>query len=255
MRLHIERHGQGPDLVLLHGWGLHGGVFDSIAPPLAEHFRLHLVDLPGHGRSSMDDALADIHTLAAGLLAALPQDALWLGWSLGGRIALSAALQRPLAGLILVGSTPCFCQRQDWPHGMPEHQFGQFTQALQQDYRATLHRFIALQSRGSSQGREELRRLREVLFAHGEPSPAALQAGLSLLSEVDLRPSLPQITTPSLVLHGRRDTLAPQAAAEYLANQLPNARLALIDGAGHAPFISHPEQFIQALMYWHRTMD
>ncbi|HEY0722138.1 MAG TPA: alpha/beta fold hydrolase, partial [Gammaproteobacteria bacterium] len=53
--LHIEVRGTGPDLVLLHGWGLHGGLFRSLADRLAPHFRLHLVDLPGHGRSVMPE--------------------------------------------------------------------------------------------------------------------------------------------------------------------------------------------------------
>ncbi|HRA24442.1 MAG TPA: alpha/beta fold hydrolase, partial [Usitatibacteraceae bacterium] len=51
MALHVELAGQGPDLVLLHGWGLHGGVWQGLARELAPAFRLHLVDLPGHGHS------------------------------------------------------------------------------------------------------------------------------------------------------------------------------------------------------------
>ena len=253
MSLHVEYLGQGPDLVMLHGWGLHGGIFATIAPALSQHFRLHLVDLPGHGHSPLDGAPADLHGLAGTLLQQLPPDAIWLGWSLGGRLALAAALQAPLRRLVLVGTTPCFCQRPDWPHGMPEQELAQFTQSLHQDYRATLQRFIALQSRGSSQGREELRALRERLFAHGEPDPLALQQGLALLRDGDLRPALPTIQTPALIVHGTRDTLAPKAAAESLASQLPNSQLTLIDGAGHAPFISHPEAFLQAILAWQRS--
>ena len=49
--MHIETLGHGPDLVLIHGWALHGGVFAPLAERLASRFRLHLVDLPGHGYS------------------------------------------------------------------------------------------------------------------------------------------------------------------------------------------------------------
>jgi pimeloyl-[acyl-carrier protein] methyl ester esterase len=256
MSLYIESHGQGPDLVLLHGWGLHGGIFASIVPQLSKRFRLHLVDLPGHGRSAPHPSLADIHHLAAYLAEHLPAKASWLGWSLGGRVALAAAAQQiPMHALILIGSTPCFCQREDWPHGMPAAELEQFRSALAQDYRATLQRFLAVQSRGSAQGREELRLLRESLFTHGEPHPDALEMGLALLRDVDLRPHLADIHIPTLVLHGQRDTLAPLAAAEYLANTLPQASLQVIEGAGHAPFISHPDEFLQALLHWHQQQS
>ena len=51
MALHIEIVGDGPPLVLLHGWGLHGGVFAPLVDRLSDRFRMHLVDLPGHGYS------------------------------------------------------------------------------------------------------------------------------------------------------------------------------------------------------------
>ena len=51
MRLHVERLGSGPDLVLLHGWALHGGAWAPVAKRLAPRFRVHVVDLPGHGLS------------------------------------------------------------------------------------------------------------------------------------------------------------------------------------------------------------
>ena len=53
--MHIETVGQGPDLVLIHGWALHGGVFAPLVARLSGRFRLHLVDLPGHGHSRDED--------------------------------------------------------------------------------------------------------------------------------------------------------------------------------------------------------
>jgi pimeloyl-ACP methyl ester carboxylesterase len=52
MNLFVESRGRGPDVVMLHGWGLHGGVFDRVASQLADRFCVHLVDLPGHGASA-----------------------------------------------------------------------------------------------------------------------------------------------------------------------------------------------------------
>jgi len=246
--LFIDARGSGPDLVMLHGWGLHGGLFGPVIAPLAERFRLHLVDLPGHGRSPGLDADYTLETVAAAIAGSVPAGATWLGWSLGGRIALAAAAAgAPIDKLILVGANPCFTQKSDWPHAMPEAELEQFAASLRDNYKATLQRFLALQSRGSERAREELRNLREALFAHGEPEPTALAGGLEILRRDDLRPALPHIAQPTLVLHGERDTLAPLAAAEYTAAHLPHGKLQVIAGAGHAPFISHPEPFVAAV--------
>ncbi len=248
MSLYIEQRGSGPDLVMLHGWGLHGGLFATVADALAKRYRLHLVDLPGHGHSPMPEGDYTLANIAVQIVDAVPTNATWLGWSLGGRIALTAAANfATVSKLILVGANPCFVQKEDWPHAMPQTELEQFATSLRDDYRATLQRFVALQSRGSERGREELRRLRETLFDHGEPDAKALAAGLHLLGEADLRPLLSSIKQPTLIIHGERDTLAPLSAAEYTAAQIPNAKLVSISGAGHAPFISHPEEFIAVI--------
>jgi pimeloyl-[acyl-carrier protein] methyl ester esterase len=246
--LYIDVRGSGPDLVLLHGWGLHGGLFGPVITPLTERYRLHLVDLPGHGRSPMLSEAYTLEHVARAVSREVPAGAAWLGWSLGGRIALAAAANgAAIDRLILVGTNPCFTRKPDWPHAMPGEELAQFAASLRDDYRATLQRFLAVQSRGSASAREELRGLREALFAHGEPDPRALAGGLEILRGADLRPALRRIAQPTLVLHGARDTLAPLAAAEYTAAQLPNGTLAVIEGAGHAPFLSHPEQFLAAV--------
>jgi pimeloyl-[acyl-carrier protein] methyl ester esterase len=246
--LHVESLGNGPDLVLLHGWGLHGGIFRSVAPQLAAHHRVHLVDLPGHGRSAPLSGAYTLNEMAHAVAAAVPVNAIWLGWSLGGRVALAAAARgTAIAKLILVGTNPCFTRRDDWPHGMPEAEFEQFAASVRDNWEQTLQRFLAIQARGSERAREELRALRQDLFAHGKPQPAALAGALEVLRTVDLRSALPAITQRALVLHGARDTLAPLAAAEYTASRLPHATLHVVDAAGHAPFLSHPGEFMHAL--------
>ncbi|GAB4302601.1 MAG: pimeloyl-ACP methyl ester esterase BioH [Thiohalomonadaceae bacterium] len=246
--IYVETTGRGPDLVLLHGWGLHGGIFRSVVPQLAAHHRLHIVDLPGHGRSTLPDGDYTLENVVRRVTAAVPENASWLGWSLGGRLALAAAARgAAIARLILVGVNPCFTRRDDWPHGMPETEFEQFAASVQDDWEQTLQRFLAIQARGSERARDELRALRQALFAHGKPQPAALAGGLHILRDADLRTALPDITQPALVLHGARDTLAPLAAAEYTAAHLPQGKLQVIANAGHAPFLSHPDAFLHAV--------
>ena len=128
---------------------------------------------------------------------------------------------------------------------MPAEVFAGFASSLQRDYRGTLLRFLSLQVGGNNSTRAILKTLRAQIFEHGEPQPAALAAGLSILQLSDLRTELVDIPAPALIVHGSHDRLTPPAAGEYLATQLPHARLWRVPGAAHAPFLSHASAFAQ----------
>lgn len=246
MSLFVESCGEGPDLVLLHGWGLHGGIWEGIAPQLAEAFTLHRVDLPGHGRSPNLSAEYNLQTVAEAVLAVVPEQAHWLGWSLGGRVAMQAALLAPqrITKLICVAASPRFLAADEWPGVAPQVLQG-FADGLERDYRKTLLQFLAIQAMGSERAKQEIRILREGLFAHGEPVLEALRGALGILQDADLRGQLQNIHCPTLFLAGERDRLMPVEAAQLAATQMSNARVEVLAGAGHAPFISHPDQFLQ----------
>ena len=163
-------------------------------------------------------------------------------------MALAAAQRYPqaVAKLVLVGATPKYVQSADWPHAMPITVLEQFALNLEQDYVATLDRFLSLQL-AAGEDRTVLRRLRDELFRHGEPPAAALHQGLQLLKQEDRRAALPGIALPTLVVHGERDRITPVGAARFLAAQMPRAQLELVPGAGHAPFLSHTPQFVKKL--------
>lgn len=254
MVMHVETLGRGQDIVLVHGWGLHGGVWRELAGRLAASFRVLLPDLPGHGRSPAANGDITLADVVAELQGHMTAPAVWVGWSLGALVALTAARRFPqrVSRLVLIGATPKFVQAPDWPCAMPPQTLAQFARDLGDDYRATLVRFLSLQmGSGDVQGctsaasagsaRAAVRQLHALLMEHGEPEPAALRSGLQWLANTDLRADLPAIAAPALVLHGQHDRLVPPAAAEFLARQLPAARLALIPSAGHAPFLSHPD--------------
>jgi pimeloyl-[acyl-carrier protein] methyl ester esterase len=248
MTLYYERSGHGPDVVLVHGWGLHGGVWADVARGLSKEFRVTVPDLPGHGRSrDFRPHEFTPEVLAEEVRRVLPGPAVWTGWSLGAFVALGAAQQSPRAveKLVLVGATPKYVQSADWPHAMSLAVLQQFARSLEQDYVATLTRFLSLQTGGED--REVLRRLREEMFRHGQPPVAALRDGLRLLETEDRRAALPAITAPALVVHGERDRFAPVAAARFLAGHLAHARLEIVRGAGHAPFLSHPALFLEQM--------
>ncbi len=253
--LQVTRTGQGPDLVLLHGWGMHSGIWHGVIDALEPHYRLHRVDLPGHGQSQHADSEFDLAQLADEIWQSVsPQlsgPACWLGWSLGGLAAMQIALQRPeqVRALILVASTPRFSQADDWPHAMPPDLLESFAAQLREDYRATLQRFLALQVKGSESAHEALRTLRQRVLETAEVNVTALQSGLTILQEADLRKQLSLIRQlPLLLVMGEQDMLVPPAVAGVLSETFDDSQAVIIEGAGHAPFVSHPQTFAQQVM-------
>jgi pimeloyl-[acyl-carrier protein] methyl ester esterase len=245
--LHVESSGTGPPLVLLHGWAMHAGLWDTLAQRLAARLRVHAVDLPGHGRSgtvapyTLD---AVVNALDAAIVPA-HEPLTVVGWSLGGTVALRWARLAParVVRLVLVAATPCFVARAGWPQAMDAATLARFGDELAVSYRLTLQRFLSLQLGREAEGRATLAALRRRLFARGDPAPPVLADALALLAQTDLRAEVPEITQPALVIAGDRDTLVPPDAGAWLARTLPHARLAVIAGAGHVPFLSHPAQF------------
>lgn len=255
MALHIQIAGSGPPLVLIHGWALHGGVFAPLVDRLQDDFELHLVDLPGHGHSRDAQVSLALPECVEEILARTPEAA-WLGWSLGGLFALHAAsVSARVRGLVLVAATPRFVRGEDWPHAVERTVFAQFGVDLQQDYRGTLERFLALDTLGSEHARAELRTLKDTVYARGEPAPRALQEGLALLEDGDLRELLPMLAVPNLWISGRRDRLVPPTAMRHAAALAPHGRYLDIAGGGHAPFLGHADQVAAEIRRFMANME
>jgi pimeloyl-[acyl-carrier protein] methyl ester esterase len=249
--MYIETLGDGPDLVLLHGWAMHSGVFAPLTRALAPRFRLHLVDLPGHGNSPEREGPLDLGDAARRIAAHVPP-ALWIGWSLGGQVCLQAALaaESTVQALCLIASSPRFVEGPDWPHGVAATVFDDFADGLRKDYRRTVERFLALEAMGSDHAQSELRELKAQVFARGEPSLHVLCAGLKILETVDMRAQIPQLRVPSLWIAGRRDRLIPHGAMQWAAEHAPAGRY-LDFSAGHAPFVGHAAAIAEAIAAFH----
>jgi pimeloyl-[acyl-carrier protein] methyl ester esterase len=245
MNLHVSAIGQGPRLVLLHGWGLNSRVWDDVVPRLASEFTLECVDLPGHGSSPMQPQVEDLDTLAECVAPHLGTQCHLLGWSLGALIALRLALEHParIEKLVLVSGTAKFVAGPAWPSAMQPAVLDGFATRLREDYAATVREFLALQVRGDERAHEALRILRRRVLAAGEPDRVALRVGLGILRNADLRAELTRLRTPTLVIAGERDALVPAAACAALAMALPQARAHIIGRAAHAPFLSHLDEF------------
>ena len=239
MSLAIHTAGSGPDLVLLHGWGMGADVLDELVPVLSARHKVHVPNLPGYGGSATCSPYSP-ERIADELARNGPAQCAVCGWSLGGQVALVWAHRAPrqVSRLALIATTPSFVQRIDWPHAVEAAVLRAFAQALTDDREGTLRRFAALQSLGDAQGRKAVAELRARLLRGACPPAPVLADGLALLLGTDLRAILGAIAQPTLVLHGDRDRLAPLAAGEFLSAALPNARLAVMKGAAHAPLLS-----------------
>jgi len=242
LSLYSETAGKGPDLVMLHGWGLHSGIWDAFAPLLEADFRVTRVDLPGHGRSDWRGE-ASLDEWVDALLAVVPRRAVWLGWSLGGLVAMRIAQRHPqqVTTLVTLASTPCFVRKPGWQSAMLPSLLETFSVELVQNYVRTLNRFLSLQVRGSEQASAVLKALRAILLAHGEPDASALLAGLDILRSSDLREGMKTLDCPWLMIMGERDTLVPLNAVRETSRLCKAASLEVIKGAGHAPFLSAPQ--------------
>ena len=254
--LYHEVHGSGEegDLVLLHGWSLNLRVWDGLVRELAPRFRLIAIDLPGHGRSDWDPRAITPAAQAWRVhetLAPLTGRYTLLGWSLGGQLALdlAAALPGGVERLVLITTTPKFLKSSNWRCGTPRPLLARLVHRLHSEGERAVSDFLALLVRGSAPGTAArvLSNLRQALRTHGAACPEALTAGLARLRDGDLRPALPRVCVPALVVAGERDHIIRPTAVRALAHALPHARYLEVAGAAHAPFLSHPVQFVRQL--------
>ncbi|MSQ04995.1 MAG: pimeloyl-[acyl-carrier protein] methyl ester esterase [Nitrosomonadaceae bacterium] len=250
--IHVRIFGNGPNLVLLHGWGMHSSIWTSVHERLAQYFCLHLIDLPGHGFSSsvQTDTLDKLEAITEAIAKILPADSIVCGWSLGGQVAIELALRESqrVKKLILVSTTPHFVQCKDWLLGMEFSVLELFTRNLKLDYKNTLDKFLVLQAKGSGNTRKVLRQLRASVLRETDSNIVGLQAGLQILLSTDLRKKIKYIHQPVILVHGENDFIVNLGAAQWMHEQLQDSVLISLSCCGHAPFLSHPNDFIASVM-------
>lgn len=245
-------YGQGPTLVLLHGWGLNSGVWQPIIEKLSNNYKVITVDLPGFGENV--ECLPTIYSLATIseiVVACVGEEAIYLGWSLGGLVASNIALLYPkqCKALVTVASTPCFMEKGDWP-GMKANILSAFYQQLSKDIGKTLNNFLKIQAMGSPNLRHELKLIQKLVMEYPLPSELALRAGLDLLAQSDLRNEVANICQPTLRVYGKLDSLVPQKVQPLVELMQPSSQSYLLAKASHAPFISHQSDFVEVLDNW-----
>jgi pimeloyl-[acyl-carrier protein] methyl ester esterase len=253
--IHTETYGHGKPIVMVHGWGMHTGIWRPFAETLSSRYRVTCVDLPGHGHSGRMSAF-DLEHLGPALLAAVGEEpACWLGWSLGATVALDVASRFPerIDRLLLLAGNPRFVRTHDsaddpghWP-GVSPRVLDAFSSQLIEDARQTLLRFLALQVHGLPNAKAVLKTLKTSVLECPPPDNASLRQGLQMLKETDLRPALAAFDRPVAAILGGRDTLVPHALGAHLKQLQPKLQLHRLEKAGHVPFLTHQEQLLSII--------
>lgn len=241
--IYTETAGNGEDVVLIHGWSMHSGMWGDFADLLARHYRVTCVDLPGHGNSRLIGNF-DIDSILRAILACVPKPAHWIGWSLGASIALGVLRCSPkaLKTIVMIAGNAKFVAAPDWPNAMESLALQRFASNLEVNKRIALQRFLSLQVKDLNRSKARLKDLRERLTSRPLPHQCALLGGVRILQTGDFRDVLRNINIPALLILGELDTLVPISAGNAMKRICPELGFHFIADAGHMPFYTHSQE-------------
>jgi non-heme chloroperoxidase len=250
--IHYETAGEGPPLVFIHGWAMSGSVW-RFQQGLADRYRLIMPDLRGHGLSSAPDTGYSFENFARDLdelfLCLDLVKAVIIAWSMGVQTVLQAfpRIRKRLAALVFVSGTPKFTAAEDYPYGLPQVEPRGLGIRLKKDYEKAVRDFARRMFTEEELAAGWYERMVAEKMMGALPARHAAQASLISLADADFRSVMPSVDLPVLLVHGSNDTICPSMASRYMAGLLPCARLEIMKGAGHAPFISRPTEFTSML--------
>ena len=267
---YLEPKKQSIPIVLLHGWGLNSAVWQpliaSLSTDFTDAFHVITVDLPGFGTNiNKKVSPYSLANVCQHIANTIEQPAIYLGWSLGGLVATEMALTYPekVLGLITVASSPRFLEQRSeeksdekivnqliWS-GIKPHVLAVFHKQLQVDAEKTISGFLKLQAMGSPHVRQDIKQISQLVFQHDMANKNTLDESLKLLETSDYRLQLIDIKQPFLRLYGSADSLVPKSIIEHVAKFTENnSDQHIFEGASHAPFISHLDDFTKILTDW-----
>jgi len=220
-RLHCSIIGSGSPLVLVHGFGVSGHVWQRVLPYLQQH-QVFVVDLPGYGRSTYRGThapwrLREMAPLLAAWLQHMHLSSVHLiGHSMGGAIAIHLAAHAPelVKSLTLVDAA-----------GMPFHSTFPALAAR------SAHSFIQLRN-----GSYPLALVRDVL----RPRLRLFWQSATQIADGDFRAEIAMLTMPTLIIWGEQDVLVPISLGHELYEALPHAIFISLPASGHRPMLAQP---------------
>jgi pimeloyl-ACP methyl ester carboxylesterase len=234
--------GNGPDVLLLHGWASSSRMWQRLMNDLAGRYRCIALDLPGFGESDKPEgswySIAHYVEIVAQFTRALElTNPVVFGHSMGGMITLAAAGEGAMPMSRMVAINPVVTGKTYWdlrllsdsPLSTHAMSFG--------------HWFWPIVSGdwvGPWLGAERSDQYRRMREEWQQSTPEALTGALRAVGRTDLTSALSRITTPALVLLGSRDLTAPNAEGKLAARRIPGAQLAVLP-TGHLPTDDVPD--------------
>jgi 3-oxoadipate enol-lactonase len=255
LRIHFEESGSGPPIILGHSFLCSGEMWGPQLPALGERFRVLNVDTRGHGRSARVERPCTLYDLVVDQLAVLDhlgiERAVWAGLSIGGMVALRAALTVPerVAALILLdthaGSERLHKRLKYRLMAMTVSALG--TRPLLPAIAKLMFGRTTLASKQAL-----VAEWREKFAAVDVPSVLRILTALSTRDSVVDR--LGEIDVPALVIVGSEDRSLPPPCSRQIAAGLPAAALVEVPGAGHLSSLEQPAAVTGAMLDFLRSL-
>ena len=238
-------------IVFLHGWGMNRQVWNGLIESLPQDIasRVVALDMPGYGDNKIINSGIEFSDLVNWLEEKVSKPSVIVGWSLGGLVAQQFAIQYPekVSKLGLVATTPYFVQTGNWS-GIKPQVLTLFSKQLTEDHTGLIDKFMAIQAMGSESAKQDIKQIKHWVLSKPTPNAEVLAAGLAMLENIDLRSQLSHLPKETHMILGKLDSLVPQKMTEKLTDINPEISVTVVDKASHAPFISHPEVFIEWLL-------
>ncbi|WP_406864626.1 alpha/beta hydrolase [Streptomyces sp. HUAS MG47] len=240
------REGRGPVVVLVHGAGIDGRMWQPQVEALADEFTVVAWDEPGSGRSGALPAgfgLADFARALATVIEDVglgPAQVAGLSW--GGTVVLELYRRRPdlVRSLLMVDTYA------GWKGSLPPEEVAARVEGARRMLAAPREEFDpTLPGLFSAGPPERFAVLLETMSRDVRPETMAAQ--LSLMAEADQTDLLPRITVPTLLLWGERDTRSPLEVAHAFREAIPHTELVVIPSVGHVSNLEAPEAFTAAV--------
>lgn len=236
-KLYISIIGKGKiHLILFHGWGISSYIWNNVIIKLKKICTIYVIDLPGYGKN-FNKKIMTFEEISNYILTIIPKKAVWMGWSIGGLLAFHIGHNFPnyTNAIITICSSPCFIQKKLWP--------GISLKTLKNIKNEIINNFSNFYKNFNIYQRQSKKKF----LKEQKPRKESIEQGYIWLTTIDQRKNITNINTPYLKIYGSLDLLIPEKIS-YIIDKYSKKTLSIkISKATHAPFLSHPNNFIKII--------